>query len=129
PPGRKLLFYVGSLAAEKNTGTLFNAFELIESQRPGDFHLLVVGDGPHRDALMQLKTKMNNVSWIRYCTDSADLARYYRAADLFVHPGMQETFGLVTLESQACGTPVVGIRGTQMDRLVFHAQGKWARED
>ena len=45
--------------------------------------------------------------------------RLYRAADLFVHPGVQETFGLVTLESQACGTPVVGIRGSYMDRIVL----------
>jgi alpha-1,6-mannosyltransferase len=69
------------------------------------------------------------VSWIRYCDDSADLAKYYRAADLFVHPGVQETFGLVTLESQACGTPVVGIRGSYMDRIIFHEQEWWAREN
>ena len=35
------------------------------------------------------------MTWIRYCTDSEQLASYYRAADLFVHPGVQETFGLV----------------------------------
>jgi len=39
---------------------------------------------------------------------------FYRAADLFVHPGVQETFGLAALECQACGTPVVGIRGSYM---------------
>jgi alpha-1,6-mannosyltransferase len=69
------------------------------------------------------------VSWIRYCADSTDLARYYRAADLFVHPGVQETFGLVALESQACGTPVVGIRGSYMDRIIFHEQEWWARKN
>jgi alpha-1,6-mannosyltransferase len=69
------------------------------------------------------------VSWVQYCSDSADLARYYCAADLFVHPGIQETFGLVTLESQACGTPVVGIRGSSMDRIIFHEQEAWAPEN
>ena len=64
-----------------------------------------------------------NVTWMRYCTDSFDLARYYRAADLFVHPGTQETFGLVALESQACGTPVVGIRGSYMDRIILPRPG------
>jgi alpha-1,6-mannosyltransferase len=57
------------------------------------------------------------------------LARYYRAADLFVHPGVQETFGLVALESQACGTPVVGIAGSYMDRIIFNSQQDWAREN
>lgn len=33
-------------------------------------------------------------------------------------PDVQETFGLVTLESQACGTPVIGIRGSYMDRII-----------
>ena len=48
---------------------------------------------------------------------------------MFVHPGVQETFGLVALESQACGTPVVGIRGSYMDRIIFTDQEHWAAEN
>jgi alpha-1,6-mannosyltransferase len=48
---------------------------------------------------------------------------------LFVHPGIQETFGLVTLESQACGTPVIGIRGSYMDRIIFPNQEHWALDN
>ena len=124
-----LLLYVGRLAKEKNTETLFRSFQLLRRQRPNDFHLLVIGDGPQRHQLRELQRRAGNVSWIQYCTDSADLARYYRAADLFVHPGIQETFGLVALESQACGTPVVGIRGSYMDRIICHEQESWAREN
>ncbi len=36
-----------------------------------------------------------------------DVADYYRAADITVVPSYNESFGLVALESQACGTPVV----------------------
>jgi D-inositol-3-phosphate glycosyltransferase len=39
--------------------------------------------------------------------DQAALADWYRAADLTVVPSHNESFGLVALESQACGTPVV----------------------
>jgi alpha-1,6-mannosyltransferase len=126
---QKLLLYVGRLASEKNTATLFQAFEIVSHWRPNEFHLLVIGDGPQRDQLGDLQSRVANVSWIRYCSDSNQLAQYYRAADLFVHPGVQETFGLVTLESQACGTPVVGIRGSSMDRIVFHDQETWAAEN
>src|SRR5207248_4631207 len=90
---------------------------------------LVIGEGPHRKQLQKLQAQHENVSWIPYCADPHELARYYRAADLFVHPGVQETFGLVALESQACGTPVVGIRGSAMDDLIFHEQGSWAQEN
>lgn len=126
---QKLLLYVGRLAKEKNTETLLQGFELLEQRRPRDFHLLVIGDGSQRDLLRKLQARCGNISWIRYCSESADLARHYRAADLFVHPGIQETFGLVALESQACGTPVVGIRGSYMDRIIFHEQKSWAREN
>ncbi len=126
---RKLLLYVGRLAKEKNTQTLFTAFELLQQRRPGEFHLLVIGDGPDRDHLRQLQDRIGDISWIHYCSDSSELAGYYRAADLFVHPGVEETFGLVALESQACGTPVVGIHGSYMDRIIFHEQESWAREN
>lgn len=39
-----------------------------------------------------------------------ELADYYRAADVCVVPSHNESFGLVALEAQACGTPVVGAR-------------------
>ena len=124
---RKLLLYVGRLAPEKNVQTLYAAFELLAAREPHAFHLLVIGDGPQREGVQGLLSAGKNVSWVPYSTDSAELARYYRAADLFVHPGVQETFGFVALESQACGTPVVGIGGSYMDRIIFHDQGSWAR--
>jgi alpha-1,6-mannosyltransferase len=127
--GQKLLLYVGRLSKEKNTRTLFDAFELLQRRRPNDFHLVVVGDGPEREHLQALQDRAGSVSWIRYCSEAGNLAAYYRAADLFVHPGVEETFGLVALESQACGTPVVGIRGSYMDRIIFHEQESWAREN
>jgi alpha-1,6-mannosyltransferase len=126
---RKFLLYVGRLAKEKNTRQLFRAFEILDRQHPNRFQLLVIGDGPERRELKKLKARRKHVSWINYCANAVELARYYRAADLFVHPGTQETFGLVALESQACGTPVVGIRGSAMDDLIFHEQTDWAREN
>jgi alpha-1,6-mannosyltransferase len=128
-PDRKLLLYVGRLAQEKNTEMLFASFKMLAKRRPDAFELLVIGDGPQRAELRQLQGQTGNVKWIHYCADPVELARYYRAADLFVHPGIQETFGLVALESQACGTPVVGIRGSYMDRIIFHEQESWAPEN
>jgi len=129
PPGRVLLLYVGRLAAEKNTRVLFGAFELLCRQRPNRFHLITIGDGNQRGHLQELQSATGAVTWLPYCGDMAQLARYYRAADLFVHPGVQETFGLVALESQACGTPVVGIAGSYMDRIIFNSQQDWAHEN
>ena len=128
PDSRKLLLYVGRLSAEKNTRLLFQAFEMVNARAPERFHLFVIGDGSERNQLRALQRRCPNVSWLRYCAEPAELARYYRAADLFVHPGTHETFGLAALESQACGTPVVGIRGSYMDEVIHHDQGWWAGE-
>jgi alpha-1,6-mannosyltransferase len=127
--GETLLLYAGRLAKEKNTQTLLRAFEVLRQRGHNGFHLLVIGDGPQRSKVQKLQRRVGKVSWISYCADSFDLARYYRSADLFVHPSVQETFGLVALESQACGTPVVGIRGSYMDRIICHDQRSWAQEN
>jgi alpha-1,6-mannosyltransferase len=129
PEGRRLLLYVGRLASEKNVRTLFGAFEILHRKSPRKYHLLTVGDGALRHALMRLRQQTQCVTWLQYCKEPAELATVYRTSDLFVHPGIQETFGLVTLESQACGTPVIGIRGSYMDRIIFSNQRHWAAEN
>lgn len=121
-----LLLYVGRLAPEKNVTTLFEAYSQLDDTR---FALVVIGDGPERRHLARLREDRRNVHWLPYQGDGQQLARLYRAADLFVHPGVQETFGLVALESQASGTPVVGIRGSYMDRIIFTDQNHWAAEN
>jgi alpha-1,6-mannosyltransferase len=129
PKDRIVLLYVGRLAPEKNVKTLFQAFDLLHRGAPGRFHLFVVGDGHYRDYLIDLQKETGAVTWLRYSSDQLMLAKIYRTADLFVHPGVQETFGLVALESQACGTPVVGIRGSYLDRIIFADQSHWAEDN
>jgi alpha-1,6-mannosyltransferase len=129
PSDKTLLIYVGRLASEKNVKTLFQSFKLLCETAPNRFHLLIVGDGRARETLLELRKQTNAVTWLQYCSNENELAKFYRAADLFVHPSVQETFGLVTLESQACGTPVVGIRGSYMDRIIFADQTHWAAQN
>jgi alpha-1,6-mannosyltransferase len=124
-----VLLYVGRLAPEKNTRTLVEAFRILHNAGPGRFHLLVVGDGQQRRLVGDLRDETGAVTWQPVHTEAWQLARIYRAADLFVHPGVQETFGLVAIESQACGTPVVGIRGSYMDRIIHNDATLWAEEN
>lgn len=129
PEGSRLLLYVGRLAPEKNVITLLNAFRILQGSEPGKYHLLCLGDGTQRSAVLDLRASTGLVTWTPYCSDPRELAAIYRAADVFVHPGVQETFGLVALESQASGTCVVGIRGSYMDRIIFNDQQHWASEN
>jgi hypothetical protein len=91
--------------------------------------VIAIGSPPPVAGNLAVQAETGNVQWLQYCTDSLELAKIYRAADLFVHPGVQETFGLVAIESQSCGTPVVGIRGSRMDKVILHEQDLWAAEN
>lgn len=126
---KTILLYVGRLASEKNVRTLLDAFSLLHRQGGGRFHLVIAGDGTLRGAVQRCREETGELTHISYRENGDALADLYRAADLFVHPGVQETFGLVTLETQACGTPVVGIRGSYMDRIIFSGHSHWADQN
>jgi D-inositol-3-phosphate glycosyltransferase len=61
------------------------------------------------DRLKELSTWLGIDDVVRFTppVQRADLPHWYRAADLVIVPSYSESFGLVALEAQACGTPVV----------------------
>ena len=124
-----VLLYVGRLNPDKNLRRLLEAFAVLHGTDPGRYRLAVVGDGMLRGPVQRLAQETGAVSWTPHCGDTQALADIYRAADVFVHPGVKETFGLVALESQACGTPVVGIRGGYMESIIFSGLHHWATRD
>jgi glycosyltransferase involved in cell wall biosynthesis len=89
-----LFMYIGRVAVEKN----IRAF--LDLDLPGE--KWVVGGGPD---LERLRRQYPGVHFAGPQAH-ADLARYYRAADVFVFPSRTDTFGLVLLEALACGVPV-----------------------
>lgn len=91
---RPIFLYVGRVAVEKN----IEAF--LELDLPGP--KWVVGEGPSR---VKLERKYPDVSFQGIKTPQ-ELAHYYGSADVCVFPSLTDTFGLVMLESLACGTPV-----------------------
>jgi glycosyltransferase involved in cell wall biosynthesis len=63
---------------------------------------ILIGDGPY---LEKLKSKYIDVNFVGYKHGSI-LSHYYSNADVFVFPSRTDTFGVVILEANACGTPV-----------------------
>lgn len=91
---RPYALFVGRVSYEKN----IDAF--LDLDLPGT--RIVCGVGPLEDTL---KARYPNVVWMGVLPRPR-LAKVYAAADVFVFPSRNETFGLVMLEAMACGTPV-----------------------
>lgn len=83
------------------------------AKRMVDCKVLMVGTCP--DEFLPLP---DNIVAVGNTKNAAQLADYYSAADVFFNPSLQETFGKVTAESLACGTPVVGYGVTATVELI-----------
>jgi glycosyltransferase involved in cell wall biosynthesis/MoaA/NifB/PqqE/SkfB family radical SAM enzyme len=109
PPDQQVVLYIANLGQWnpfKDFGTIRRAMACLatgEASRP--VHLYCVGAraedeviGPHR------------IHHLDYISDAESMARYYRAADVYLHSAVSEIFGLTIAEAMACATPVIATR-------------------
>jgi D-inositol-3-phosphate glycosyltransferase len=117
PADAAVLLFVGRIQPLKAPDVLLRAVARLLEAKPELADRLVVavvgglsGSGlTHPDSLTGLTSALGLSGLVRF-TDPVpqpSLADWYRAADLTVVPSYSESFGLVAIESQACGTPVV----------------------
>jgi D-inositol-3-phosphate glycosyltransferase len=113
PADAAVLLFVGRIQPLKGPQVLLRAIERIgATDRP--LHVVVLG-APSGTGLADprwlhdLSRSLGIEDSVRFVppVGRSTLAAYYRAADITVVPSYNESFGLVALESQACGTPVV----------------------
>ncbi|TCI53446.1 glycosyltransferase [Exiguobacterium sp. SH5S13] len=91
------------------------AFLDLAAARPNDAFLLI---GRLDDTELPA-----NVIHVNETNDSRELARYYALADVFLNLSEQESFGNVTVEAMACGTPVLVLDATASPELVTDDTG------
>ena len=91
-----------------------------ELNRQGqNFRLVIAGDGKEREKLQQMAAEQvaDRVLFLGKIPRK-DMYRYYSAADVFVFPGIRESLGLVFLEAQSCGLPVVAFNNAGVPEAV-----------
>lgn len=105
---KRVILYVGRLAREKRVHRIISAFaEAYPTSN--DVVLVIVGDGPERDALLRLAQSTATKHRIVFAgrREGATLYAWYRIASLFVLASDHEPFGAVINEALAAGVPVV----------------------
>ena len=124
--GEKILLYVGRVEPIKGLDLLVETAAQMDSE--DGVRMIVVGADVNGDREMDrvrqlarekdLEDKIDFVGQV----DHDDLPLYYNAADVCVVPSYYESFGLVALESMACGTPVVATRVGGLSTIVHHGR-------
>ncbi len=117
PPEHDLLLFVGRLQPLKAPDVLLRGVaDLLrrEPERRDDLTVAVLGgpsgtglDTPRELAALARELAIDDVVRFEPPVAHEQLADWYRAATAVVVPSHNESFGLVALEAQACGTPVV----------------------
>jgi len=122
-PRQNFVVSVGSIAPQKGYDFIIQSLALIPpASRP---RLVLVGNArlaEEESYLNGLAQRLGVVVEFRHLVGDEELIRLYNQALCTVYAPVMEPFGLVPLESMACGTPVVGIREGGVRETVMDGQ-------
>jgi glycosyltransferase involved in cell wall biosynthesis len=98
------VLYVGRLIAEKNVDLLVESLSIanLPNIRCG-----IIGDGPERENLEALTRRLYLTERVKFLGFVENVYGYMKSAKIFVTPSRREGFGIVVVEANACGTPVL----------------------
>jgi glycosyltransferase involved in cell wall biosynthesis len=119
-PDTVVLLSVGRLAAEKNLDLTIQTYQALVSTGR-HVKMVFAGDGPMR-AVTELKCP--DAVFMGMCTHT-QLSTLYASADLLLFPSLTETFGNVTLEALASGTPVLAFDCAAASDFITDHQNGW----
>jgi D-inositol-3-phosphate glycosyltransferase len=123
---QKVILFVGRIEPLKGLEQLLGALNHIKSEKPP--LLIIVGGDEHSQGQMQMLQRMakelrvqDQITFLG-SVDQEKLPSFYSAADVCAIPSYYESFGMVALESLACGTPVVATNVGSMRSLIRHSR-------
>lgn len=121
---KKILLFASRMCKEKSVDIVIKAFPRILKEIPESV-LILSGDGPQKREIKKAIKKMNidgRIILKGYLT-RPDLYAHYKAADLFIFPSISETQGLVVIEAQMFGLPVVGVAKNGVKMIIKQNKG------
>jgi glycosyltransferase involved in cell wall biosynthesis len=119
---RPAFLFVGSIIARKGWSCLIDAASILHRRGIDSFSVIFVGSGDQEKDLRDqisvcgLGGIIHQVGQVAY----QNLGAYYRAADVFVFPTYEDTWGLVLLEAMAFGKPVLCSKYAGSREMVRH---------
>lgn len=103
------IIFAGRLIKDKNVDVLIRAVGLTARDNP-HISCLIIGDGPEKGSLERLAYDLGvegNVHFSGFLQSSEEVFSHMKSSKVFVLPSTREGFGIVVLEANACGLPVI----------------------
>ncbi len=121
------LLFVGNDFEKKGLRTLLQALVLL----PADVRLAVVGQSEQMDTMCALAHALGVAARVVFLGARQDMVRAYAAADMLVHPTLEDTYAMVVLEAMAQGLPVVvsGPAQCGIAADLTHGDNAWLLDD
>lgn len=98
------VLYVGRLIKEKNVDLLIESLSMINLP---NIRCGIIGDGPERENLERLTQRFHLTEKIKFLGFVENVYSYMKSSKVFVLPSSREGFGIVVVEANACGLPVL----------------------
>jgi len=118
--GHKILVHVSNFRPVKRLTDVIRIFAGVHKAMPAT--LILVGDGPDRDAAEQEADRLGLKGDVRFLGKVDQVAELLRGSDLFLLPSQTESFGLAALEAMACGLPVIATAVGGLPELVVSGE-------
>ena len=120
PPGEcdAIVLHISNFRPVKRVGMVLEVFRRIRSQVRAK--LVMVGDGPDRGALERRVEELGLTKAVEFVGEQVDLVPWLSAADLFLLPSSQESFGMAALEAMACEVAVIATRVGGLPEIIDH---------
>ena len=101
---------IGRLHKQKNQSFLIDVFNEIQKKKNSAI-LLIIGKGPLKNELEEKVKNLGISSKVFFLENRKDIERIYQGMDVFVLPSLFEGLGIVAIEAQASGLPVIASTG------------------
>lgn len=127
PAAERRLLFCGRLEPSKGIVDFLQTLRLWCLANPdSSVHLLVIGDGPDRDAIRTLASVANFHLRLLPRMDRAELPPFFHASDIFVFPTRFDEWGVVVNEALCAGLPVLGsVYSQAITELVQDGENGW----
>jgi glycosyltransferase involved in cell wall biosynthesis len=121
---RPVFLFVGKVIPRKGLQFLLEACAILQQQGYQRYTLLIVGDGEQREELevyCQNQGLTNCVQWAGWGNYDR-LGTYFRSADVFVFPTLEDIWGVVLLEAMAFGKAILSSKWAGSSELVVEGE-------